>query len=386
MKKRQNLIFTVMVLLCLVVFSPLPADAAGDSYQDLYIIGVMQPFNTTDIPGHIDFPYYPERMQEILTQNNYVIVPIDTDMITDLKIFPYSSLRPDKPFTKDQIAKICKQYRLDGLLAGNLSQMAKYGVPQFLSSMQQKWKFTLEGILYDGKSGDVLWSDTVWRDDSIDQGKDAPPVKKQILTFTLSAIDELGNSFINKIGAKPRDNEAPSITVTVPKESQGIKTLCVLLQGNITDSSKVDSLIVNGVDYGIWPQKTLQMSYPVEYPPGRVGEKLTLEVTARDIYGNTATKEMTLARKNPIKAVVIKCNADSFVINKGSTGGVYPELAFIAYSINDFRDPLTGVTMYEAVPLGPVVVTKCDKNTSVCQFIKDRVNLSNRIKVNDIVQ
>lgn len=385
-KTKQLFLLTAMVLLCFIALAPLQANAAAGSYQDLYIVGVTQPFNTTEIPGHIDFPYYPERMQEILTQNNYIVVPIDTEMITDMGIFPYSSLRPDRPFTKDQITGICKNYKLDALLTGNLSEIAKYGVPQFLSSMDQRWKFTLEGVFYDGKTGETIWSDTASRDESINQGRDAAPAQKQLLTFTLSAIDELGGELINLIGAKQRDNDAPTINVKAPKESQGIKTLCVLLQGDVTDSSKVARIIINGVDYGVWPQKSFQLSYPVVYPPGRVGEKLTLEITAKDIYGNTATKEMTLTRKSPIRAVVTKCNSDSFVVNKGSQDGVYPGLSFVAYSINDFRDPLTGVTMYEAVPLGPAVVTQCGASSSTCQFLKDRTDLSNRIKVNDIVQ
>jgi len=77
---------------------------------------------------------------------------------------------------------------------------------------------------------------------------------------------------------------------------------------------------------------------------------------------------------------------DSFVINKGGQDGVYPGLAFIAYSINYFKDPTTKVTMYEAVSLGPVVVTQCGSISAACQFIKDRINLSNRIKTNDLVQ
>jgi hypothetical protein len=361
------------------------ADSADD-YSNLYIIGIMQPFNKTQIPGHIDFPYYPEEMDQILTQNNYMTVLIDPDMLNDINIEPYSSLTSDKPLSTDQIKAICTKYKLDALLTGNITEIAQYGVPQFLSSMDKKWKISIEGVLYNGKDGSVIWQDSASRDESINQGKTAPPAQKQVLDINVSAIDELGKDLINKIGFKSRDVSAPSISINNPKDSQDMKTLCVLLQGTVSDQAKIQQLLINGVDQNIWPQKSFNLSFPVIYPPGRVGEKLKLTVTAIDIYGNMSTREIAMFRKNPIRAVVTKCNPDSFVVNKGVKDGVFNGLAFVAYSINYFKDPLTGITMYESVPLGPVVVTSCDDNTSTCQFVKDKDNLINRIKVDDLVQ
>ena len=80
-------------------------------------------------------------------------------------------------------------------------------------------------------------------------------------------------------------------------------------------------------------------------------------------------------------AMALLCCIALAPLQASAAGASYQGLYIIGV-----MQPLTGVTMYEAVPLGPVAVTQCGASSSTCQFVKDRVDLSNRIKINDIVQ
>jgi len=165
---------------------------------------------------------------------------------------------------------------------------------------------------------------------------------------------------------------------------QPLRSTTVLLLGRVSDDSKVWSLSVNGVDMNICPQKNFEMYYPIKLEEKRPGEKETFTVTARDIYNNTASRDMVLYWGKTIIAYVKKIDGKDILLNKGMFDGVQKGMGFTVYGVDTFKDPLSGVPIYTTTEIGAVIVTTVYNDTSIATFIKPEQ--ASKVKKGDIVK
>ena len=394
--RRSTIFFLcaiVMVFLATAVVTSSPAIA--QARDDVYIIGIVEPLNKTELPGHISFPYYGEVMEDILTSpaNNYVVRQINTDKLESVG-YRFSSIKPDVDIQPSQIEKLCDKYRLDAVLTGKIQLIERNLEPRFMAEAGRIMEFKITGILYD-RYGREIWSKTIQdnHEFSREKGKFKPPFQTQVVNFFVSKIKELSKSLIDRIGTRPSDREPPTIEFENIQTGDKVKTTCIILKGKVSDNSKVDSISVNGQEFPLRrPKKEVEMFYPVKIPHGKPGQRVKVVIKATDIYGFSYAKELALKWDQPIKGIVSSVNPDTLSLrfSYADFKRVPVGQGFEIYSIDEFRDPLSSrrFRMFTAELVGPVVVVKRFPKKQVVQvkFLKGHEHLLNAVKKDDIAK
>ncbi len=157
-----------------------------------------------------------------------------------------------------------------------------------------------------------------------------------------------------------------------------------LLLGEVNDKSKVLSLRINGEEKEIVPGRVVKLYYPVSYMHGKEKEHSTLSVVARDIYGNTSSRTIGLTWGKPIWGQITKIEGREVQINVGTAHGVATGMTFMACNVETYRDPVTGLNMFNFIEVGPLVVTKAYINKSDCTFMSPEK--AERMKKGDVVR
>ena len=393
MNKRGPILLTALILLVLVVSGASPAQAQAG--RDIYIIGVVEPLNKTELPGHINFPYYGEVMQEILSSpaNNYIVRILTEKDLSDAG-YHFSSIRNDADLQPDQIRNLCKNHRLDAILTGKIKDLQRNLEPRFLAEAGRFMDFEIEGLLYD-RDGRIIWNKNVrgTHEFTREKGKFNPPFYTQVVNFYVEKTRELSRSLIGRIGTKPLDREAPTIDFENIRSGDKIKTTCIILKGKVSDNSKVDSVTVNGQEFPLHhPKREVEMFYPVKIPHGANGQRVLITIEAKDIYGYKYVKELDLSWAPPVKGIVTSVNPDTLSI--GLSWNDFKRVpigqGFWIYSIDEFVDPLSNrrFRMFTAEEVGPVVVVKrfSKKGVVHVKFFKNQEKLIDRVKKNDIAK
>jgi hypothetical protein len=207
--------------------------------------------------------------------------------------------------------------------------------------------------------------------------------KRKVFTNILTS-QEIGDSLLTELGRKPDDRDPPEIAISSPSKVQVLKSTTIILKGEVADNSKVWQLSVNGRDMQIVPHKRIEFSYPIRLEEKRAGERETIQVTARDIFENSASVEVPLVWGKTLNAYVKEIKGSDILINKGRYQGVENGMAFTVHSVEKFNDPLSGVPMYNVRELGAVVVTNVYDNTSAATFLSPE--LAGRVKKGDILK
>lgn len=395
MKKKSPAILIAMFLAAAFIIGAAAAPAQAQERDDIYIIGIVEPLNKTELPGHIEFPYFGEVMENILTSpsNNYVVKQIDLEDLEKVG-YRFSSIKPDVDIQPSQIEKLCDNNRLDAVLTGKIELIERNLEPRFLAEAGRIMEFKIEGILYD-RYGRKLWSKSLQdhHEFTRDKGKFKPPFQTQVVNFYVEMIQRLSKNLIDRIGTRPVDREPPTIQFENIHSGDKIKTTCIILKGKVSDNSKVDSIVVNGQVFPLRrPMKDVEMFYPVQVPHGRPGSRLKVVIEARDIYGFSYAKELSLKWDTPVKGIVTSINPDT--ISVGFTASDFKQvpvgMGFWIYSVDEFRDPLSSqrFRMFTVEKIGPVVVVKRFPNKNVVQvkFLKGHEQLMDTVKKDDIVK
>jgi hypothetical protein len=392
MFKKSPVLMAILILAAFALFFSAPAQAQD---RDIYIIGVVEPLNKTENPGHIEFPYYGEVMQEVLSSpaNNYIVKILDSQEL-EAAGYRFSSVKNDVDLQSDQIQKLCLDNRLDALLTGRIKNVERNLEPRFMAEAGRFMDLEMEGLLYD-RTGKLLWNKTVSGSYEFTrkEGKFRPPFHAQVVGYYSEKTRELARSLIDRIGTKPSDREAPAIDFESIRSGDKIRTTCLILKGKVSDNSKVDKIIVNGQEFPLLaPQKDVDMFYPVKLPNGVKGQRVLITIEARDIYGFKFVKELNLTWDTPVKGIITSVNPDT--ISMGFSGEDFKKVVngtgFFIYSIDEFVDPLSShrFRMFTADLVGPVVVVKTFPSKGVVQakFFKGHEKLIEMVKKNDIAR
>ncbi|MFH0801405.1 MAG: hypothetical protein V2A78_03340 [bacterium] len=383
--KKKTLVFLVVFLAgcALALALAYPALAIPrDLLDDIAIVAVMEPLNKTTVPGHIDFPYFPEKMGQMLSEANYRVIPITQKMLADEGIKLYSSIGPDRSLTAAEVSLLAKKLRFDALVTGNIYELQVRTERQFLF-MKKFYDFTMEGQLY-YKDGRELWHGRIRKYDREIRSDDSREIEKRKVFTNILTSQEIGDSLLAELGRKPDDRDPPEIAISSPSKVQVLKSTTIILKGEVADNSKVWQLSVNGRDMQIVPHKRIEFSYPIRLEEKRAGERETIQVTARDIFENSASVEVPLVWGKTLNAYVKEIKGSDILINKGRYQGVENGMAFTVHSVEKFNDPLSGVPMYNVRELGAVVVTNVYDNTSAATFLSSE--LAGRVKKGDILK
>jgi len=392
-KKR---LFVILFLILSFMIGFISSPCMAQSRDDIYIIGIVEPLNKTQLPGHINFPYYGEVMENILTSssNNYVVRMIHLDDLENVG-YRFSSIKPDVDFQPSQIEKLCDNNRLDAVLTGKIELIERNLEPRFLAEAGRIMEFKMEGILYD-RHGRVVWSKSIQdhHEFTREKGKFNPPFQAQVVDFYVSIIKRLATRLIDRIGTRRIDREPPTIQFENIQSGDTIYTTCIILKGIVSDNSKVDSITVNGQKFPLRrPMKEVRMFYPVQVPHGRPGSRVMVTIEAKDIYGFSYARELSLKwTTNPVEGIVSSINPDtlSIKLGRGDFKRTKRGMGFWIYSVDEFRDPLSyyRYRMFEVQKVGPVVITKRfpRKNVVWVTFLKGHEKLMDRVKKGDIAK
>jgi len=391
---KKLLSLLAIVVLTLVAMSAVPPSYARVE-DEIYIIGVVEPLNKTQLPGHVDFPFYGEIMQEVLSSpaNNYIIKILDKQDLAEAGYY-FSSIKNDSDLQTAQIRKLCENNRLDAILTGKITDLDRKIVPRLFDDMGREMVFAMEGLLYD-RDGRKLWSDSVSvkYEFTRDEGEFKPPVYTQMVNLFVKNTRELAASLIDRIGTKPIDREPPTIEFENIRSGDKIKTTCIILKGKVADNSKVDLITVNGQKFPLkMPQKEVEMFYPVKIPHGVKGQRVLITIEAQDIYGFKYAKELNLTWATPIKGIVTSVNPDTLSVGFSWSDFKRTPIGtgFWLYSVDEFRDPLSShrMRMFTVEEIGPVVVVKRfpQKGVVHVKFFKNQDGLKERAKKDDIVK
>lgn len=384
-------IIALFVLAAVAASSP----AVAQARDDVYIIGIVEPLNKTDLPGHIPFPYYGEVMENILTSsaNNFVVQQLDSEELESVG-YRFSSIKPDVDIQPSQIEKLCDKYRLDAVLTGKIELIERNLEPRFMAEAGRFMEFKITGVMYD-RYGRQLWTKTIQDNHEFtrEKGKFKPPFQTQVVDFYVAKIKELSASLISTIGTRMPDREPPTIEFENIQTGDKIKTTCIILKGKVSDNSKVDSIIVNGQEFPLRrPTKSVDMFYPVQVAHGQPGQRVKVVIEAKDIYGFSYAKELALKWDVPVKGVVTGVNPDTLSLGFSSSDfkRVPVGQGFFIYSVDEFRDPLSSARfrMFTVEKIGPVVVVKRfpDKQVVQVKFLKGQEALLNDVKKDDIAK
>lgn len=389
-------LFVILFLILSFIIGFVSSPCMAQDRDDIYIIGIIEPLNKTQLPGHISFPYYGEVMENILTSssNNYVVKMINLDDLEDVG-YRFSSIKPDVDLQPSQIKKLCDMNRLDAILTGKIELIERNLEPRFLAEAGRILEFKMEGILYN-RQGRVVWSKTIQdhHEFTREKGKFKPPFQTQVVDFYALIIKRLADSLASRIGTHRIDREPPTIKFENIQSGDTIKTTCLILKGIVSDNSKVDLVTVNGQKFPLRrPMKEVKMFYPVQIPHGRPGARVMVTIEAKDIYGFSYAKELSLKwTTNSIEGIVSSLNPDtvSIKLSRGDFKRTKRGMGFWIYSVDEFRDPLSyyRYRMFEVQKIGPVVITKRfpKKNVVWVKFLKGHKKLIDLVKKGDIAK
>jgi hypothetical protein len=383
---RKTLVFLLVVLagcsLALVLSGEAARAIPHDVLEDISIVAVMEPLNKTAVPGHIDFPYFPEKMSQMLSEANYRVIPITQKMMADEGISLYSSIGPDRSLTAAEISLLARKLKFDALITGNIYELQIRTERQFLF-VKKFYDFTLEGLLY-YKDGRELWRGRIRKYDREMRSDDSREIEKRKVFINILTSQEIGDALLAELGRKQDDKDPPVINISYPSKVQVLKSTTIVIKGEVEDNSKVWSLSVNGRDMQIVPNRRIEFSYPIRLEEKRAGERDSIQIAARDIFENSATVELPLVWGKTINAYVKEIKGTDILINRGRYQGVENGMAFTVHSVEKFNDPLSGVPMYNVRELGAVVVTNVYDNTSAAVLMSPE--LAGRVKKGDILK
>lgn len=395
MKNRLFWVFLCLVIVAGVLIINNSGTVQAQDKDEIYIIGIVEPLNKTELPGHIEFPYYGEVMEKVLTssENNYVVKQINEEKLEEAG-YRFSSITPDADLQPSQIEKLCDNNRLDALLIGRIELIERNLEPRFMAEAGRIMEFKMEGILYD-RYGRKIWNKSIQDNHEFtrEKGKFKPPFETQMVNFYVDIINKLSASMLSAIGRKNMDREPPVIQFENVSSGDKIRTSCIVLKGKVSDNSKVDSIIVNGQAFPLRrPMKEVDMFYPIHVPHGRPGQNLKLVIEARDIYGFSYAKEINLKWDNPVKGIVTSINPDTISIGLSPADFKRTPVGqgFWIYGVNEFRDPLSShrMRMFTVDKIGPVVVIKRfpEKNVVQAVFFKGQEHFMDQVKKDDIAK
>jgi len=386
MKKLAVIVLPLLIFL-LALSGPsgrLQAFQEQPEWSDVFVIGIIEPYNRTEISGRLEIaPLFVEMMEKLFIDANYRVVRISQDMLYQSGYRVYHEDEPDTPLDSDQIIRLCEKYKIDVMVTANIYDYQKRSKAEFFH-MKEFWKLSLEGLVFSGKTGKLALKVPLAREERVWFDSYAPPWQKQILSIDKQAITDLASGLLDKMGRKPRDTEPPVIDVRKPQDAQILRTTVVLLLGEISDTSEVYSITINGEEKEIVPRKSVKLYYPISYVFGKEKEHTTLSIVAKDIYGNTSSRTIGLAWGKPIWGYITKIEGKEISVNVGSRQGVARGMTFMACNIETFRDPVTGLPMFNFIEVGPVYVTRVYLNKSDCTFIHQEK--AERMKKGDIVR
>jgi len=386
MNIRSILIFLLLVALFSMPVSrdKLQAFQEQPDWSDVFTVGIIEPYNRTEISGRLEIaPLFVEKMEKLFTDANYRVVRISQDMLYQSGYRIYHEDEPDTPLDSDQIARLCEKYKVDVLVTANIYDYQKRSKAEFFH-MKEFWKVSLEGLVFSGRTGKIVLKVPLAKEERVWFDSSAPPWQKQVLAIDIQAITELASGLLDRMGRKPRDTEPPVIDIRKPQDAQVLRTSVVLLLGEVNDTSEVYSITINGEEKEIVPRKTVKLYYPVSYVFGKEREHTTLSIVAKDIYGNTASRTIGLTWGKPIWGSITRIDGKEISINAGSRQGVAQGMTFMACNIETYRDPVTSLPMFHFIDVGPVYVTRVYLNKSECTFIHQEK--AERMKKGDIVR
>ena len=359
----------------------------------IYIIGIVDPMNKSETIGHVPFPYFREIMKDILVNspNNYIVKFITEEDLMDTGYY-YSSIRPDFDLSSEQIKRLCLNHKLDAILTANILNINQSMVSRLFDAGGRKIDYKAEGLMYD-RDGNKIWSYTTETSkEYVREGdKFTPPQHTQMVNVFIDDTKKMASNLIGKIGGHQLDRQAPVIELTNLKSGDNVKTTCIVLKGKVTDNSKIAKITVNGQEFPLLkPMNEVSMFYPVSISQGIKGQRVNVKITATDIYGYTAEKDIDLIWDKPVDGYVtqtsknvvsVKISGESFKNTAIGTG-------FILWNVNQVSDPMSSTRFYTLEKVGPVVVTDKfpSKNIVHVQFFKGSENLIMDVKKGDILK
>lgn len=387
----MKLVFKLYALSCMIILSsavlfsyPVSAFREKPDWNDVYIIGIIEPYNRTEIAGRLEIaPLFVERMEKLFSEANYKVVRISNEMLYQDGFNIYHETEKDTPLEPDQIIRLAEKYKFDALLTGNIYYYQKRSKSEFFH-VKEFWKISLEGLVFSGKTGKLSLKIPLEKEERVYLGTNSSPWQKQILEIDIKTITELATTLISTIGEKPRDMEPPVIEIKKPIDAQILRTTVILVLGEISDNSKVYFLSINGEDKNIFPGKLIKLYYPITYIFGKEREQVTLSVLAKDIYGNTSTRTVGLIWGKPLWGIITKIEGKDILIDIGSKQGVSAGMTFMACNVETYKDPITGKNMFNFIEVGPIYVKRVYSNKSECTFINPE--RAERMKKGDIVR
>jgi hypothetical protein len=135
------------------------------------------------------------------------------------------------------------------------------------------------------------------------------PITNGILSFTISATDNAGNTTSKSFKYDYAPPEV-SFTVSEPVIDKSNKTAKFTVSGSVTDNDQVDTLTINGTVVNI-VNGQFSTDVNTSYSPGST---ITITIEATDKSGNKTTKTYNYTFKN-IAEIVLKINDKNFTVN-----------------------------------------------------------------------
>ncbi len=389
MEKR----FLAVFLLAFLFFASADKAVWAAPSDDIYIIGIVDPLNKSETIGHMPFPYFREVMKDALVNspNNYIIKFITEDDLMDVGYY-YSSVRSDPDMSSDQIKQLCLNNKLDAVLTANILNINQSMISRLFDGGGRKVDYKAEGIMYD-RDANKIWSYTTETSkEYVREGdKFIPPQYTQMVNVFMDDTKKMAANLVSKIGTHSLDRQAPVIELTNFRSGDSVKTTCIVLKGKVSDNSKIAKITVSGQDFPLLkPQKEVAMFYPVSLSQGVKGQRVNVNITATDIYGYTATKDIDLIWDTPIGGYVTQVNKDSVSVRLSDNDfkNAVIGTGFMLWNVNQVSDPMSSTKFYTLEKVGPVVVSDKfgDKNIVHVQFFKGSENLLMNVKKGDILK
>jgi hypothetical protein len=373
-----------LFLMLIALHYPSLAREEKQDWDSTFIIGIIEPYNRTEIAGRLEIaPLFVERMEKIFAESHYKVVRITNEMLYREGFDLYHESEPDTPLTAEEIIRLSEKFKLDALVTGNIFDYQKRSKSEFFH-VKEFWKISMEGLVYSSRTGKPCLKVPITREERVQPGAGSPPWQKQILDIDIATVNTLASELLAIMGKKPQDTTPPAIEIKKPQDAQIIRTSVLLLLGEVSDDSEVYSLTINGEEKEIVPRKTVKLYYPVTYVFGKEKEHVTLSIVAKDIYGNTSSRTIGLSWGKPLLGEIVKVEGKEIMVNIGSRNGVAPAMTFMACNVETYKDPITGQNMFNFVQVGPVIVTRVFPTRSECTFI--HADKGERMKKGDIIR
>ncbi len=153
---RAHRIFLTILMLVMMIVSFTQALHAGretPDWDDVYTIGIIEPYNRTEIAGRLEIaPLFVEKMDRFFTDAHYRVIRISNESLYHDGHRIYHESEPDTPLDAKQIVGLAEKYRIDALATGTIFEYQKRSKAEFFH-MKEFWKVSLEGVLYSTKTG-----------------------------------------------------------------------------------------------------------------------------------------------------------------------------------------------------------------------------------------